>query len=152
MTGAEGIAFSQECTLMSRKDPKGDVRTNGSIAGRPTAGNDDARDSVRRANPVESTAADGARVAESAALSYLLMRDDGWLRASPDGEGKAVFIKWKFTRGKFAGTYVMVVVSPWSIGSAWPMLQGKIDGCYAGTRRPTKDSSYTPIIDDGFPG
>jgi hypothetical protein len=76
------------------------------------------------------------------------MRDDGWLRAIPDGEGKTAYLKWKFSRGKFAGCYVMAVVRPWDWADGFRMLEAKILTCYSGSRKPTPDRAYLPIFED----
>jgi hypothetical protein len=70
------------------------------------------------------------------------MRDDGWLRVSPDGEGKTCFWKWKFSHGKFCGYYVMVVMPPWDSASAVELLQDKIERSYLGRHKPTRDRAY----------
>jgi hypothetical protein len=72
-----------------------------------------------------------------------LCRDDGWLRAVPQDEGKAIFLKWKFTRGKFAGSYVMYVVTDMDIATGWIGLAEKIARTYAGTHTPTPDTPWS---------
>lgn len=128
---------------MTTKDPKGNVRTGKNARARVAA---DAADGARHRdnlpNPLETEPAPGVGSAAIAALSDLLMRDDGWLRISPDGEGKVVYWKWKFTRGPHAGCYVMCVFAPWEVWQAIAEVGSKIERSYLGLHRPTKDSYY----------
>jgi hypothetical protein len=133
---------------MARNKGDEDVRTTKHTTRRTASGAASNGSGEHRALAVVEAATDGKTVLAVQALSNLLLRDDGWLRAIPDGEGKTAYLKWKFTRGQFAGTYVMVVVQPWNWEVGFRMLQGKIDNCYAGSRKPTPDRSYLPIFDD----
>jgi hypothetical protein len=125
-----------------------DVRTTKHAARRTEAGTVGDGGSEHRAPPVVTATADAKVECAVKALSNLLLRDDGWVRAIPDGAGKTAYLKWKFSRGQFAGSYVMVVVRPWDWEDGFRMLEAKIDNCYAGNRRPTPDRSYLPIFDD----
>ncbi len=133
---------------MGRQTGDEDVRTNRSKSGDTAPHSIGPRTRIHRATAVEQAAELEQRAAAGPALSDLLMRDDGWLRAIPDGEGKTAYLKWKFTRGQFAGSYVMVVVQPWNWPDGFRMLETKILNCYAGIRKPTKDRDYLPIFDD----
>jgi len=77
------------------------------------------------------------------ALSYLLLRDDGWLRAIPGEDGKMLYLKWKYTRGPHAGHYVMsrVNIGDWPWGMR--LLFGKVVAVESGGLRPSKDTPYT---------
>lgn len=137
--------------MKARTGGKGDVRVSSGRSG-PTAGGSPTSGSGERSSPaLGQTTADVTVGIRGAALCELLMRDDGWLRAIPDGEGKTAYLKWKFSRGRFAGHYVMVVIHPVDYRVGFTMLWDKIEDCYTGHRRPTKDRDYVPIIDDGFP-
>ncbi len=128
---------------MAKRDPKGDVRTVSSErSGTATASADGAGNSEYLSAAVAKAAGPPDRSEGIAALQELLLRNDGWLRASPDGNGKVCYIKWKFTAGPHAGYYVMVVSAPWEWDSSLEVLLRKIREVYFGTRRPTKDSYF----------
>lgn len=76
-------------------------------------------------------------------LCALSTRDDGYLRVIPDGAGKSVYWKWKFTRGQWIGHYVMSVVSWYDPALALLLLRQKIDAVEVGTKRPAKDTPHT---------
>jgi len=77
------------------------------------------------------------------ALFYLLLRDDGWLRAVPQENGKTIFLKWKFTNGKFAGKYVMYVITDGDLPAGFAGLFDKIARAYQGTHTPTPDTPWS---------
>jgi hypothetical protein len=133
---------------MARQTGDEDVRTAKRSTGHAAHDTTAAGSDKHRSTAVESASEERRGERPPPALSELLLRDDGWLRAIPDGTGKTAYLKWKFTRGKFAGTYVMVVVRPWDWQDGFRMLQAKIENCYAGNRKPTPDRSYLPIFDD----
>jgi len=128
---------------MTKRDPKGDVRTVPNDRRGSTA---DPIGIVRSSeHPDLSVAKETGppdRSSGIAALQELLLRNDGWLRASPDGNGKVCYIKWKFTGGPYAGCYVMVVSAPWEWDTSVELLLQKIREVYYGTRRPTKDNYF----------
>lgn len=76
------------------------------------------------------------------ALRDLLRRDDGWLRVAPDIDGKVVWWKWKITRGKWAGHYVMVRGFVDQQDEAMDVLNRKLANVDLGYDRPTRDSYY----------
>lgn len=75
-------------------------------------------------------------------LHELLIRDDGWLRVVPDGDGKVVWWKWKFVRGNHAGCYCMVRGFAHQHEEAMLILCKKLAYVDAGYERPTRDSYY----------
>jgi hypothetical protein len=75
-------------------------------------------------------------------LTSLLVRNDGWLRACPDGDSTLVYLKWKFTGGKWAGHYVMVLVYYWQLDYGLSLLLDKIAAVEEGAKRPTRDTPY----------
>lgn len=87
-------------------------------------------------NAGASTAAAGKPLAD------LVTREDGWLRITPIRDSGTVFIKWKFTRGDWAGHYVMSVVQYWQMGYGLALLLDKLLAVEYGSLRPTKDTPY----------
>lgn len=75
-------------------------------------------------------------------LTTLLCRPDGWLRACPDGDSTLVYLKWKFTAGRWANHYVMVLVYYWQLDYGLSLLLDKIAAVDEGARRPTQDTYY----------
>lgn len=75
-------------------------------------------------------------------LYAMAMRDDGWLRFIPSGDGKALYVKWKFTRGRFAGRYCFVSGKPEQYRKLLVTLWEHIEECYDGIRKPTYDTAY----------
>lgn len=75
-------------------------------------------------------------------LTSLLLRNDGWLRCCPDGDSTLVFLKWKFTSGKWSNHYVMVVVYYWQLDYGLSLLRDKILAVEEGAHRPTRDTPY----------
>lgn len=72
----------------------------------------------------------------------LALRDDGWLRVSPDGQLDSVYIKWKFTRGRWAGHYVMVRILAYDIDEGLDILVSKVQLVEQGQMKPTRDKPY----------
>lgn len=72
-------------------------------------------------------------------ICALSTRDDGYLRVIPDGAGKSVYWKWKYTRGQWAGHYLMSVVSWYDPALALLLLRQKIDQVEVGLKKPAKD-------------
>ena len=93
----------------------------------------------------EASEAETNRRVACATLSHLFMRDDGWLRAVPTADGKSLYLKWKFSRGKFAGYYVMAVVEVWQWDYGLTLLADKLEAVDMDIKKPTKD---TPWSDD----
>lgn len=75
-------------------------------------------------------------------MATLLDRRDGWLRVVPDGDGKVVWWKWKFTTGPFAGHYAMVRGEQDQHTEAMQVLARKLRAIDHGTSKPTRDSYY----------
>lgn len=76
------------------------------------------------------------------ALLDLLRRDDGWLRVAPDTDGKVVWWKWKITRGKWSGHYVMVRAFVDQHEEAMGVMLRRLQNVDLGYERPTRDSYY----------
>ena len=76
------------------------------------------------------------------ALEGLLTRDDGWLRISPQNDGRSVYFKWKFTAGKYRDTYVMTVYPYHQCTEGLARLASKIDAVYRGEQTPVKDHYF----------
>lgn len=70
------------------------------------------------------------------------MRDDGWLRIVPQDAGAQVYLKWKFSRGPWAGYYVMAVVETWQWDYGLALLSDKLEAVDLGVKRPTRDTAY----------
>lgn len=75
-------------------------------------------------------------------LATVLCRDDGWLRVVPDGDGKVVWWKWKFTAGHYAGHYVMVRGEQDQHTQSLKLLARKLRSVDHGESKPTRDSYY----------
>lgn len=75
-------------------------------------------------------------------VSELLQRDDGWLRIVPDSDGKTVWWKWKFTRGKWSGFYVMAVGRQDQHAEAIAVMLHKLGKVDDGEDRPIQDRYY----------
>jgi hypothetical protein len=75
-------------------------------------------------------------------LAQLLTHTDGWARLIPDTEHKTLFLKWKWSKGKHQGKYVMSVVPPWQLALGLEILLGKVEDAEAGRIKPTVDKAY----------
>lgn len=78
----------------------------------------------------------------TADVAPLLVRDDGWLRVVPDEDGKAVWWKWKFTRGPWAGFYVMCLGRVDQHPESIAVLLHKLGNVDAGKDKPIRDRFY----------
>lgn len=76
------------------------------------------------------------------ALAGFLSRDDGWLRMVPQDHGRVAFWKWKFSRGKHAGSYVMARTDYTDHRRALEILARKVEDVDLGLSRPTPDSYF----------
>lgn len=119
---------------------KGDVRTLANTRGSGNGSNQRLGNSDSRA---PAAAPGKANEAFREVLIGLMLRDDGYLRAIPSGDGEKVFLKWKFTGGPFTGQYVMAVVLPYEVEHGYVLLMTKIVGSYAGMYTPSVDRRYT---------
>lgn len=132
---------------MARKDPKGDVRSQASKERGGDAGMGNNPGMRSGSDPNNQGSPDAVRTAVCSALSELFVRDDGWLRIVPSGDGKGLFAKWKFTRGVWQGHYVMGVSEVYQWDVAVLQLLRKVREVDAGQRRAAKDTAYLPIFD-----
>lgn len=125
---------------MRRTNGKGDVRTVASNHGPGASGSGSPGD-------YHAGTCAGEQPGHSEALREtairLALRDDGYLRVIPDGQGDRVFIKWKFTSGPYLGQYVMAVVNPHEISHGFVLILTKIIGSYAGMYSPSVDKRYS---------
>lgn len=76
------------------------------------------------------------------ALKRLATYDEGWLRIVSHEEGLNMYYKFKFSRGKYAGKYVMWWDVTGDIGGALWGLLGKVEAVYDGNLNPTNDTPY----------
>lgn len=90
--------------------------------------------------PPTLTAA-GAAIEKATAL---MSRPDGWLRINPDEDGKIVWVKWKFTSGRWANHYVLYK------GENYPSFADLLVGIHyklvnvdMGQLRPSKDQYFS---------
>lgn len=81
-------------------------------------------------------------LAVGSAVLRLLGGDGGWLRMVPDSDG-LVWCKWRYTVGRWAGHYSLVVWKPTrgSLSQALEALENMVDGahCNPPTHKPSKD-------------
>lgn len=77
------------------------------------------------------------------AVSALMARDDGWVRAVPQGLEDMCYLKYKFTGGSWKGHYVMVVGKVWDIEQLFALLLQKVDETVRGERKPTLDRYHS---------
>jgi hypothetical protein len=92
--------------------------------------------------PPQKLSREEAGPPRTASLYRLASRTDGWIRIAPDGEGKAVYIKYKFTHGPFAGRYVMVLAQLEQMRWAFDLLEEKIEEVEQGVRSAIVDRFY----------
>jgi hypothetical protein len=88
---------------------------------------------------------DGAETFSSdvaAALDFLLCRDDGWLRVTPQEDGERVYWKWKWTGGPHINHYVMVVYPKAESSNAMLRLALKVHAVDCGEKSPVKDHYF----------
>ena len=76
------------------------------------------------------------------ALDFLLSRDDGWLRVSPQEDGERVYWKWKWTAGPHINHYVMVVYPKAESSNAVLGLAVKVNAVDHGEKAPVKDHYF----------
>lgn len=117
----------------NRNSPRADLAPRGNIAPAPLL-----------EVPVPGNELRGQVLAVSAynALLELLCRDDGWLRIVPHEHGGLVYYKWKFSRGKWAGYYLMYRDDRINPSEALCGLLGKIEAVDLGRSRPVKDKAF----------
>lgn len=77
-------------------------------------------------------------------IQYMLCRDDGWMRWTADGEGKVVYLKYKFTSSHWPNHYVMVSGPIGQVSTLVSILRDKINGVDVGTLKPTEDRYFKP--------
>jgi len=78
----------------------------------------------------------------AAALDFLLSRDDGWLRITPQEDGERVYWKWKWVAGPYVNHYVMVVYPKSQCGDAILRLALKVTAVDSGEKAPVKDHYF----------
>jgi hypothetical protein len=75
-------------------------------------------------------------------IKQFAWRDDGWLRFVPEADECKVHLKWKFTSGRFAGFYCYDVDVTSELVTSLCRLWNKVEGCYSGAFKPTRDRPY----------
>lgn len=130
----------QECAV-SKKDPKGDVRTRASTNSNPTS-DTSSRDATTASALVSSTPAASRGSGLDESMSFLLQRDDGWLRVVPHNFGQVTYWKWKFARGPHRGTYVMFRLDYFDWVAGLQGLAEKVREVDEGRRKPALDVPY----------
>lgn len=86
--------------------------------------------------------AEASPIAINEVLHWFITRDDGYLRLIPDGEGKYIYLKFKYTRGRFIGHYAFVSGYPDDAAGLLWRLRAQIDSHYNDTVKPTLDRPY----------
>lgn len=83
---------------------------------------------------------------EAAAAAFLdiLSREDGWLRVIGGGSEKQHYYKYKFSRGRWQGMYVMYVTVPGKWEEGMIGLAQKLAAVDDGTLKPAHDTFYDP--------
>lgn len=84
-------------------------------------------------------------IGDGIALHHLLAlttHPRGWLRFTSDGEGRQLYLKFKWNAGSWRGHYVMAVVQWWQIKWGLSLLCHKVDEVERGEKRPAKDQAY----------
>lgn len=76
------------------------------------------------------------------ALFHLSHRDDGWLRVVPDEDNQTLWLKWKFTRGRWEKHYVMAKVQLERIEEGLQLLVHKLHMIDLGDKKPSVDRLY----------
>ena len=117
----------------NRNSPRADLAPRANIAAAPLL-----------AEPVTGDSLQVQILAFSAyqALLDLLVRDDGWLRIVPHAHGAVVYYKWKFSRGKWQGYYLMWRDDHINPSEALCGLLGKLEAVDLGRSRPVKDTAF----------
>lgn len=101
------------------------------------SGSDDSVPSVSRVPSNE-----GRKGTALEALQTIYTYDEGWQRTVSQNHGELVYFKYKWSRGPYAGGYVMYRCDDLDYTAAlWGLLR-KIEAVYAGTLRPTPDHPY----------
>jgi hypothetical protein len=75
-------------------------------------------------------------------LDVLGHRDDGWMRVVPDEDTGQIYLKWKFTRGKHLGHYIMAVVLIDRLEDGLHLLVDKLYKVDNKDLRPSKDTAF----------
>lgn len=76
------------------------------------------------------------------ALFHLTHRGDGWLRVVPDDERQTLWLKWKFTRGKWERHYVIAKVQLERAEEGLQLLVHKLHMVDLGDKKPAVDRMY----------
>lgn len=115
------------------RDPKGDKRR----ARSPSPYNE----ALLMAQGGSESQFTGTRDAEAIAehMLWFASQMEGYLRYIPDGDQKKVYIKWKWSTGRWSGHYVMSVVDITDIGAGLFFLRRRVQEVEDGYRTPTRD-------------
>lgn len=101
-----------------------------------------ASEAVRGAGSEVLLAPTGREAGASAALEGLATYDEGWTRIVSHEFGNLVYLKFKFSKGKYAGGYVFYRFTDHDWPAALFGLLFKVESVYAGALRPTPDTPY----------
>ncbi len=122
----------QYARRLAKNDPKGDRRSRSILP-----------DLTPSPTVVEETPVrDLTQLDTGAALLALLARGDGWVRATADLDLKNLFLKYKYTSGRWKGYYVMVVTTADMLQWGMQLLLYKTHQADSGEVKPTKDTPY----------
>jgi len=76
-------------------------------------------------------------------LEYMAgLADEGYAKFCPGNDGKSWYVTWTWTRGQWAGHYIMCVVHRYDLDKAVSILNHKFSEVLAGRFLPTKDNAY----------
>lgn len=106
----------------------------------PSAALDQALQGQRQSPSREQLAFTNTRYWElKGTLDRLASRDDGWLRIVPHPAEDRIYLKWKFTAGKWERHYVMAVVTMYQMPEGLMLLAHKVQEAEQGLLKPTLD-------------
>lgn len=75
-------------------------------------------------------------------VDMLMQRTDGWLRIVPKLDDDRIYLKFKFTGGRWAHHYIMSVVDITRFPEGLMLLVHKLHQVELGDLRPSKDKPY----------
>lgn len=101
-----------------------------------------AGEAVRGAGVEVLLAPAAADTSADAALDGLATYDEGWLRIVSHEFGALRYYKFKFSKGRYSGSYVFVRSDGLRPRECLWLLLGKVQRVYEGTLRATPDHAY----------
>jgi hypothetical protein len=118
-----------------RRDPKGDVRSNGNSPVSDSNVTDNNQDDVTKGGRVKYQASD--KLGE--VLIMLADNDGGYLKVRRSALSPDLHLTWTWTIGKWSGHYVYVRVPFWQLAYGLALLAEKTVDVESGLRKPTPD-------------